>query len=126
LAKYIQWLTHKGKRILFVNGAGLREADYIAAQEEMKQEILKERAGPLVLVDATKTEMSTATVNKAKSVAAATKAAGIPDGPSVVVGLTGLQRATAQLFGRGIHFSNTIEEAKDWLAKEDDKRRQGK
>jgi hypothetical protein len=126
LAKYIEWLTHKGKRILFVNGAGLREADYIAAQEEMKQEILKERAGPLVLVDATKTEMSTATVNKAKSVAAATKAAGIPDGPSVVVGLTGLQRATAQLFGRGIHFSNTIEEAKDWLAKEDDKRRQGK
>lgn len=126
MAKYIEWLTHKGKRILFVNGAGLREADYIAAQEEMKQEILKERAGPLVLVDATKTEMSTATVNKAKSVAAATKAAGIPDGPSVVVGLTGLQRATAQLFGRGIHFSNTIEEAKDWLAKEDDKRRQGK
>ncbi len=126
MAKYIQWITHKGKRILFVNGAGLREADYIAAQEEMKQEILKERAGPLVLVDATKTEMSTATVNKAKSVAAATKAAGIPDGPSVVVGLTGLQRATAQLFGRGIHFSNTIEEAKDWLAKEDDKRRQGK
>jgi hypothetical protein len=126
LAKYVQWITHKGKRILFLNGAGLREADYIAAQEEMKQEILKERGGPLVLVDATKTEMSTATVNKAKSVAAATKAAGIPDGPSVVVGLTGLQRATAQLFGRGIHFSNTIEEAKDWLAKEDDKRRQGK
>jgi hypothetical protein len=29
----------------------------------------------------------------------------------------------AQLFGRGIHFSNTLEEAKDWLAKEDDKRR---
>lgn len=126
MAKYVQWITHKGKRILFLNGAGLREADYIAAQEEMKQEILKERGGPLVLVDATKTEMSTATVNKAKSVAAATKAAGIPDGPSVVVGLTGLQRATAQLFGRGIHFSNTIEEAKDWLVKEDDKRRQGK
>lgn len=126
MAKYAQWITHKGKRILFLNGAGLREADYIAAQEEMKQEILKERGGPLVLVDATKTEMSTATVNKAKSVAAATKAAGIPDGPSVVVGLTGLQRATAQLFGRGIHFSNTIEEAKDWLVKEDDKRRQGK
>jgi hypothetical protein len=126
LAKYAQWITHKGKRILFLNGGGLREADYIAAQEEMKQEILKERGGPLVLVDATKTEMSTATVNKAKSVAAATKAAGIPDGPSVVVGLTGLQRATAQLFGRGIHFSNTIEEAKDWLVKEDDKRRQGK
>ena len=124
MGKNVQWITHKGKKILFLNAAGLREADYIVAQEEMKQEILKGRSAAMVLVDATKTEMSTATVSKAKEVAAATKAAGIPDGPSVVVGLTGLQRATAQLFGRGIHFSNTVEEAKDWLAKEDDKRRQ--
>jgi hypothetical protein len=28
----------------------------------------------------------------------------------------------AQLFGRGIHFASTIEEAKEWLVKEDDKR----
>ncbi len=126
MGKHIQWITHKGKRILFVNGAGLPEAGYIAALEEMRQEIMKENTSALIMVDATKTEMTAAAVNKAKSVAAATKAAGIPDGPSVVVGLTGLQRATAQLFGRGIHFSNTIEEAKDWLVKEDDKRRQGK
>jgi hypothetical protein len=123
VGKHVQWISHKEKKILFINAAGLREADYIAAQEEMKQELLKERAGALVLVDATKTEMTTATVNKAKAVAAATKAAGIPDAPSVVVGLTGLQRATAQLFGRGIHFSSTIEEAKEWLVKEDGKRR---
>jgi hypothetical protein len=123
MGKYVQWISHKGKRILFVNGAGLREAQYIEAMEEMKQEILKEREGAMVLVDATKTEMTTPTVNKGKEVAAATKAKGIPDRPSVVVGLTGLQRAVAQLFGRGIHFSGTIEEAKEWLIKEDDKRR---
>ena len=77
----------------------------------------------MVLVDATKTEMTTPTVNKAKEIAAATKAKGIPDRPSVVVGLSGLQRAVAQLFGRGIHFASTIEEAKEWLVKEDEKRR---
>jgi hypothetical protein len=39
-----------------------------------------------------------------------------------VVGLSGLQGAVAQLFGRGIHFASTIEEAKEWLVKEDEKR----
>ena len=123
MGKYVQWTTYKGKRMLFLNAKGLREAEYMAAMEEMKQELLKERDGTLVLVDATKTEMTTLTTNKAKEVAAATKAKGIPDRPSVVVGLTGLQRAVAQLFGRGIHFSSTIEEAKEWLVKEDNKSR---
>jgi len=122
MGKNLQWMTHKGKRMLFLNAAGMREAEYMAALEEMKHELLKERDGTMVIVDATKTEMTTATVNKAKEVAAATKAKGIPDRPGVVVGLSGLQRAVAQLFGRGIHFANTIEEAKEWLAKEDDKR----
>jgi hypothetical protein len=123
MGKYVQWTTHKNKKILFLNANGLREAEYMVAQEELKQELLKARISALVLVDATGTEMTTKTTNKAKEVAAATKAEGIVDGPSVVVGLTGLQKAVAQLFGRGIHFSNTLEEAKDWLAKEDDKRR---
>jgi len=123
MGKYVQWTTHKSKKILFLNAKGLREAEYMVAQEELKQELLKERKGALVLVDATGTEMTTKTTNKAKEVAAATKSEGIPDGPSVVVGLTGLQKAVAQLFGRGVHFSGTLEEAKDWLVKEDDKRR---
>jgi hypothetical protein len=123
MGKYVQWITYKGKRILFLNGAGLREAEYMAAMEELKQEILKEREGAMVLVDATKTEMTTPAVNKAKEVAAATKAKGIPDRPGVVVGLSGLKRAVAQLFGRGIHFASTIEEGKEWLVKEDEKHR---
>jgi hypothetical protein len=125
MGKYVQWITHKNKKILFLNAKGLREAEYMVAQEELKQELLKARISALVLVDATGTEMTTKTTNKAKEVAAATKAEGIVDGPSVVVGLTGLQKAVAQLFGRGIHFASTIEEAKEWLVKEDDKRRQG-
>ncbi len=123
MGKYVQWVNHKNKKILFLNANGLREAEYMVAQEELKQELLKARTDALVLVDATGTEMTPKTTNKAKEVAAATKAENIPDGPSVVVGLTGLQKAVAQLFGRGIHFSSTIEEAKDWLVKEDDKRR---
>ncbi len=45
MGKYTQWITHKGKRILFVNGGRLSEAEYMAAMEEMKQVLLKEREG---------------------------------------------------------------------------------
>jgi len=43
------------------------------------------------------------------------------DKPVALVGLTGLQKAVAQLFGRGVHFVDTVEQAKEWLVKEDDK-----
>jgi hypothetical protein len=123
MGKYTQWITHKGKRMLLVNGPGLSEAQYIEAMEEMKQEILKDRVGTLVLVNVSGIEMTKAVINKSKEVVNATKEAGIPDKANVVVGLTGLQRAVAQLFGRGVHFVDTVEQGKEWLVKEDDKRR---
>jgi hypothetical protein len=123
MGKYAQWITHKGKRILFVNGAGLPEAECLTAFEEMKQALLTEGTGVLVLIDVSHLEMTPALVNKAKEVTAATKAAGIKDKPNAIVGLTGLQKAVAQLFGRGVHFVDTVDQAKEWLVKQDDKRR---
>ena len=121
MSKYVEWITYKGKRILMVNAAGLSEAKYIEAMEEMKQEILKEKKGPLVLANVTGIGMTKGIINKSKEVTKATEEAGIPNKANVVVGLTGVQRAVAQLFGRGIHFVDTVEEAKELLVKEDDK-----
>jgi hypothetical protein len=123
LGKHAQFITHKGKRILLVNGPGLSESQYIEAMEEMKQEILKEKDGVMVLVNVTGIEMTKAVIDKSKEVDKATKEVGIEDKPSAAVGLTGLQKAVAQLFARGTHWTATIEEAKEWLVKEDDKRR---
>jgi len=106
-----------------VNGPGLSEAQYIEAMEEMKQEVLKEKDGALVLADVSGIDMTKAVVDKSKEVVNATKEAGIPNRANVVVGLTGLQRAVAQLFGRGVHFVDTVEQGKEWLVKEDAKRR---
>ena len=122
MGKYAQWITHKGVKILFVNGKGLREAEYVAALEELKQELLKARSSVPVLTDMSNTTMTETTTNKAKEVAADTKAAGIPDGPSAVVGLSTLAKAVAQMFARGSHYFDTIEEAKEWLVKEEGKR----
>ena len=118
MGQYVEWTTHKGVKILFVNGKGLPEAEYIAALEEMKQEILKERRAPPTLIDLSKTAMTQKTTNKAKEVAAASKAAGIPDGPCAVVGLTTLAKTVAQLLERGMRYYDTVDEAKEWLVKE--------
>ncbi len=122
MAKYAQFITYKGKRMLFVNAAGLPEAECLVAFEELKQALIKEGKGVLVLVDMSKTTMTQKITNKAKEATAATMAMGIKDKPNAVVGLTGLQKAVAQLFGRGLHFSNSIEEAREWLVQEDDKK----
>ena len=123
MTRYAQWIEHKGKRILFIDGPGLSEAQYIEAMEEMKQEVLKEKNGALVLVNVSGIDMTKAVVDKSKEVVNATKKAGIPDRANVVVGLTGLQKAVAQLFGRGVRFVDTVEEGKEVLVKEDSRRR---
>jgi hypothetical protein len=125
MGKYVQWITHKGTRILFVDAVGLREAEYIAALEEMKKELLKGRQSPPVLIDLTKWEMTPASINKAKEVTAALKKAGVPFGPNALVGMSGLQKSVAALSVKyGVCYATNIEEAKEWLVKEEEKRRE--
>ncbi len=124
MGKHVQWVEHKGVRILFLNGKGLSEEKNFAAQDELKEELLRDRSSPPVLVDLSNTNMTSKTSAKSKEVAAATKGAGLPDGPTAIVGLSGLQKAVAQLFSRQSRFFNSTDEAKEWLAKEQTKRRQ--
>ena len=79
MGKYTQWITHKGKRILFVNAARLGEAEALASLEEMKQELLKQRPGPLplTLVDISGVEMTASVAKTARKVTADTKAGSI-------------------------------------------------
>ncbi len=118
MAKYAQWITHKGKRLLFVNCAGLREAEYLLALDELKQAILKENAPSSVLFDLTRTQVTSAALGKAKEVTAAIKAAGIPYERHAVVGMSEVMKSAVSLTARSIHFADTIEEGKEWLVKE--------
>ena len=123
MGKYVQWITHKGTRILFVNAAGLREAEYIAALEEMKLELLKGRKAPPVLIDLTKWEMTAASIDKAKDVTASLKKAGVPFGPNALVGMSGLQKSVAALSVKyGVCYASNMEDAKEWLVKEEKRR----
>ncbi len=122
MAKYVQFITYKGKRMLHTNAVGLEEAEFLVALEEMKQALLKEGQDTLALTDVTGLSATKAFVKKAKEVNAAVEKTPGWGRPSAVVGLTGLQKAVAQLLGRGVYYANTIEEAKEWLVKEDGRR----
>ncbi len=118
MAKHVQGITHKGVRILFVNGKGLPEAEYVAAFEELTQEVLKDKSNPPVLIDLSNTAMTQKTKDAAKGVSAARKAAGLPEAPSAVVGLSKLAKMVASLLSPGTRYFDTIDQAKEWLAKE--------
>ncbi len=122
LGEHAQFITHKGKRILYINCAGLSEAECVTAFEEMKKALLAEGKGVLVLADVTHVKMTKAVVDKARETVEATKAVGIKDKPNAVVGMTGLQKAVVQLFGsKKMGFADTVEQGKEWLVAEDDK-----
>ncbi len=122
MGKYVQWIEHKGKKILFSNYSGLEGEEYLRAIDETKQELLKQAVGSrvLTLTDTSNSHASTATKDKAKGLQAATKEKGITT-RAAIVGVSGWQRVIAQLIRADIHFAPSIEDAKDWLVKQADK-----
>ena len=124
MGKNVNRITHKGKEMLFLDGSGLSEAESVVAWEDARQELLKERGTPLILVNGTNIAMTPAALTKAKEAAAALK--GISDYRVAFVGLTRLQKSTAQLVMKShhmdAHFCQTLEEGKEWLVSEKEKR----
>ncbi len=126
MGKYVKRILYKGKEIIFMDAAGVSEVEGAAAWEEMEKELVKETKGCLILVDSRNITMAPAAVSKAKEAAAALKAH--PRNRVVFVGMSTLQKSTAQLMARAVrlnaHFSATLEEGKEWLVTEDDKSHQ--
>ncbi len=127
MARYVRSLTYKGREILFMNARGVSGEAGIAAWEEMKQEVLKRQDSHLRLIDGRDIAISPAIVRKAKDVAEMGR--GQSDIRVAFVGLSGLQKSTAQLIAKGVnlraHFCETLEEGQEWLIKEDDALRGG-
>ena len=127
MSERIQWIEYKGKRILFVDYSKLREEEpYLKAIEEMEAEVLKQPKGTIILtlIDFTGSIATTAITERSKKMTAAAKAAGIPDSPTVLVGIAGFKKSIVQamqFFRPDIHLADSVEAAKDWLVKQVDK-----
>ena len=126
MGKYLQMITYKGKEIMFMNTAGVSEEGGIEAWQEMKRELLRNQDIHLILVDGSNIAIAPASVSKAKEAASVIRQD--PRNRVAFVGLTALQKSTAQLIAKGIHveaqFFKTQEEGKEWLVAEANKPRQ--
>ncbi len=98
MAKYVSRITYKGKEMLFMNARGVNEEEAIAAWEEMRQEILKKQNTRLTLIDGTDIAITPAILRKAKE---ASSGEANPDSRAVFVGMSPIQRSTAELIARG-------------------------
>ncbi len=120
MGKYVRRISYWGREIVFMDTPGAGEDAGIAAWEEMKQELSKQRDACLILVNATNITMAPGSVSKAKEAASTLREN--PDNRIAFVGLTTLQQSTAQLLAKSLHvdahFCKTVDEARDWLVKE--------
>lgn len=126
VARYVKWITHKGREMLFMDAAGTSASEGLAAWEEMRQELLKEREVRLILIDATNAKMEKGTLEKAKAVVEAAKKR--PGTPVAFVGMKdNFQKTMAQLMATRLRlharFCASLDEGKEWLIKEEDKPR---
>jgi hypothetical protein len=121
----IQWIQHKGKRILFVDASNLHEEDkFLKLLEDAEAEIVVQPKGHaiLTLFYSPNSLVTKAIADRSKQVFANAKAKGIPTGPTAWVGSSGFQKAVVsamQYFIKEIHIAESIEAAKDWLAEQE-------
>ena len=117
----IQWIQHKGKRILFVDFTNIQEeAAYLKAIEELEVEIFKlpKEHQALILINQSGSIASKAVTDRSKQMMAAAKKKGIPDSPTALVGNIGFSKAVAlaiQFFRPDIYLADDVESAKEWL-----------
>jgi hypothetical protein len=115
MSEKVKWIKYKGARILFCDYRGLTGEEYINAIGEQEKKVLnsgKERV--LVLLDVTNSHMSRKSTQRAKEIEARIKAAGITQ-VLALTGFSGVQRVIGQAIKRDIHFTKSLEEAKEWL-----------
>jgi hypothetical protein len=118
----VEWIKHKGKRILFCDYSNIRdEEEFIRALVETETEVLKQAPGTLILmlIDATGSRITSNVTGKARELAAAARQREIPSSPTAIVGLSSpAQKAifmAMQFLRPDLRMAESVAAAKDWL-----------
>jgi hypothetical protein len=112
----VSWIEHKGARILYADYSGLSGKEYIAVIEKFKNELRKQAPGSVVtLTNVTGTTVTNEVKDKFKELREQTE--GISKA-AAAIGLTGFKKAIAVLIRQDMHWADSMEEAKEWLAEQ--------
>ena len=124
MGKYISRITHRGKELLLLSIPSSNEEQRLEAWQEAKEVLEKQEGACLALIDVRNITLAPKSMDKAKQAAAAARRD--PGNRLAFVGLTHLQRSTTLIALRTMHvrahFCDTLDEGKDWLVAEADKR----
>ena len=114
--KNYKWIDHKGERIFCTNYSGLSEAEYCQTADAARAVLEREPENSVLcvaIIDSGK--ISEGIRDKAREQRAATqkyvKAL-------AAVGMKGPAKILAQLIYRDVHFTNSLDEAMDWLVEQ--------
>jgi hypothetical protein len=118
----VQWIEHKGERIIFCDYSNIRDEEaFVQAIEETEAEVLEQAPGTLILmlVDVTGSLVTSRVTGRARELAAAARAKDIPSSPTAIVGVSGpAQKAVVmalQFLRPDLRLVESIPAAKDWL-----------
>ena len=116
MSKHVQWIEHKGKRILFCNFSNFNENQYLEGVDEMEKELMAQQKGSQILhiVDVTNSTMTQKTSDRGKKTVEILKNTGIAT-LTAMVGITGIKKIIAKAISKDVFFANDLETAKDWL-----------
>lgn len=113
----IEWITHKGKKILYIKYSGLSESEELEQVRRATQILVDTKStGNLTLTDVTNSRINQDFVDLAKEKG---KISAPYTKKAAIVGIEGVRRFLLEVVNKvsgnkRVPFS-TIEEAKDWL-----------
>jgi hypothetical protein len=113
--------VYQGKRILQVDYSNLRDEEkYLQVVDEFEAKVLNYPRGKQMraIIDVTGSILTSRITEKNKAVATKAKAAGVPDSPTAMVGLSGFKMAVAQalaFFRPDLYIADSRQAALDWL-----------
>lgn len=124
MTEHLQWVEHKGKRILVAKFSGLKdEKAYVQAIADLEREIIRQPRGTLIglILDVSDTRVTKVVTDRGKQMMETARSKGVPDGPTALVGLEGAQKAIVlalQVVRSDLHVAKSMEDAKDWVVKQ--------
>ncbi len=121
MGNIVSWKEHKGQRIMYVDYSGIQdEEEYLRAIDQFEHAVLNQPKGIKmpVLVNVADTILTSQITNRNKEVVKKARDAGIPDGPTALLGVTGFKMAVVQAMMFLMPYMTVAKDeqsAKDWL-----------
>ncbi|MBN1411830.1 MAG: hypothetical protein JW969_13360 [Spirochaetales bacterium] len=116
MSENLNWLDHKGKKILYACFSGTKNTEeFLERIEAMEKEIMKHKENPgtiYTITDVTGCYIIEPIKKRFDELAEHTN--GISKARATV-GIKGIQMIIARAIKRDIHFAKSIDDAKDWL-----------